>query len=305
MPSNKEQETTEAAAIPTEPEKARKLAESIDELQAEVESLELQIKAIGRKSSGIISLVFAVPGALSLALSILVTSQVLAFIGLGLTFWGAIFFLVRPVTYVRGSLLSLTSISLYSTIDRIIKDLNCKGKALYVPPYSKKVYLPEHLKGLKDTIVFISVDENSGLPSIEEIARSKFMTKNPKGICLIPPGSGFLDQIEKTLRTDITKMSLEDLCETLPQLIRENFQLAKEIEMKTENNQVTLKTTNSIYKDLYMEQDLKTVRLIGCPLASAVASAIAKTTGKPVSLQSVNTSPGAETVEVSYALREG
>jgi hypothetical protein len=100
-------------------------------------------------------------------------------------------------------------------------------------------------------------------------------------------------------------MSLEDLCETLPQLIRENFQLAKEIEMKTENNQVTLKATNSIYKDLYMEQGLKTVRLIGCPLASAVASAIAKTTGKPVSLQSVNTSPGAETVEVSYVLVEG
>lgn len=305
MPSKKEQETTEAAATLSEPERARKLAESIDELRAEVESLELQIKAMGRKSSGIISLVFAVPGALCLALSILVTSQVLAFIGLGLTFWGAIFFLVRPVTYVRGSLLGITSISLYSTIDRIIKDLNCKGKALYVPPYPKEVYLPDHLKGLKDTIVFISVGETSGLPSIEEIARSKFMTKNPKGICLIPPGSGFLDQIEKTLRTDITKMSLEDLCETLPQLIRENFQLAKEIEMKTENNQVTLKATNSIYKDLYMEQGLKTVRLIGCPLASAVASAIAKTTGKPVSLKSVNVSPGAETVEVSYALIEG
>jgi hypothetical protein len=219
--------------------------------------------------------------------------------------WGALFYLVRPITYVRGSLLSTTSTTLYQITDRIIKDLNIKGKGIYVPPYPKEVYLPQHLEGLKETIIFLSQDANQIAPSIEEIASSKFITKNPRGVILIPPGSSFLDQIEKTLRTDITKMNLEDLCTTLPQLILENFQLAKEIEMKTENNQIHLKTTDSIYKNLYRQDNLKSVQLLGDPLTSAVACTIAKATGKQVTIQNINVSPDTQTIETTFQLAEG
>jgi hypothetical protein len=280
------------------------IEETLEDLRAEIDALTLQMKALGRKSTERIALAFIVPGALSLAASILVNSQVLAFIGLGLVFWGALFYLVRPVTYVRGSLLGLTAESLYFTIDRIINDLNCKGKALYIPPYPSEIYLPHHLKGLKETIVFISANENATMPSIEEIAQSKFMTKNPKGICLIPPGSSLLQQIERILRVDITRTKLEDLCATLPQLIFDNFQFAKEIQMKTENNMVYLKMTNSIYRNLYLRENLKTVKLLGCPLASALASAAAKSIGKPTYLHSVEVSPDAQTVQIVYAIME-
>jgi hypothetical protein len=219
--------------------------------------------------------------------------------------WGALFYLVRPITYVRGSLLSTTATTLYQITDRIIKDLNIKGKGIYVPPYPKEVYLPQHLKGLKETIIFLSQDNNQIAPSIEEIASSKFITKNPRGVILIPPGSGFQEQIEKTLRTDITKMNLEDLCITLPQLILENFQLAKEIEMKTENNQIHLKTTDSIYRNLYRQENLKSVQLLGDPLTSAVACTIARATGKQVTIETINISPDAQTIETTFQLAEG
>ncbi|MGD0495355.1 MAG: hypothetical protein ABSB28_04875 [Candidatus Bathyarchaeia archaeon] len=219
--------------------------------------------------------------------------------------WGALFFLVRPIAYVRGSILGITSVTLYSTIDRIIKDLNYEGKGLYVPPYPKDVYLPEHLKGLKESIVFISADVNSGPPSVEEIASSKFMTKKPRGICITAPGSGLVDQFERMLRTDLTKISLEDLCASLPQIILENFQLAKEIEMKTEDHRVILKTSDSVFKNLYVEEGPRSVRLLGCPLVSAVASALGKATGKPTLIESINTSPDVQTIEVSFNFKEG
>jgi hypothetical protein len=285
-------------------ETTEQLDKVVEDLRAEIDALRLQLNAMGRKSTGRITLAFAVPGAISLGLSTLVNSQVLAFIGLGLTFWGAVFYLVRPITYVRGSLLGLTAESVYSTIDRIIRDLDCKGKALYIPPYPREVYLPQHLIGLKETIAFISVNENTTMPSIEEIARSKFMTKNPKGILLIPPGSSLLQQIERNLKTNVTKMSLEDLSASLPQIILENFQFAKEIQMKAENKIVSLKMTNSIYRNLYLKEDLKTVKLLGCPLASAIAGAIAKCAGKPAYIQSVEVAPDALTVEISYAFME-
>ncbi|HVP92557.1 MAG TPA: hypothetical protein VMS94_02310, partial [Acidobacteriota bacterium] len=245
-----------------------------------------------------------IPGILVLAFSILTESQVLAFIGLGLTFWGALFFLVSPVAYVRGSLLNTVSTPFYSTIDRILAGFKFTGKGLYIPSYPKDAYLPEHLKGLKETVAFISADANLALPSVEEMATSVFETKNPKGVIIIPPGSVLQEQFEKSMRTDLTKISLDDLCASLPQLIIENFQLAKDVSMRTENSQIHLTVINSIYKDLYQDAKLNSPRLLGCPLVSAVACAIAKVTGKPVYLQSINVSSDAQLIEALYSLME-
>jgi hypothetical protein len=305
MADNEKQKTSELNVVPTELESNKQLAESVNELQQEIQNLKKQMQTLNRRSATGISIAFAVPGILALVYSIISQSQVLAFIGLGLTFWGAIFYLVRPIAYVRGSLLSTTAITLYQTIDRIIRDLNCKGKPIYFPPYPKEVYLPQHLKGLKETIVFIPQDAKQNAPSIEEMATSKFITKNPRGVILIPPGSSFLDQFEAALRTDITKMSLEDLATSLPQLLLENFQLAKEMEMKAENNLITLKTTDSIYKNLYRDETLKSVTLLGDPLVSAVACTVAKATGKQLTIQTLNISPDAQTLEATLELKEG
>ena len=282
------------------------LIETIKQLQADAQKLRLELRKAKRIPSSKISIVFLVPGALSLVFSILNNSQVLAFIGLGLTFWGALFLFIRPIRYVKSSLLDSTAISSYSTIDRIIKDLKYKGKSYYIPPYPKEVYLPEHLKGLKNMTVFISADSGVDMPQIEEIAQSKFLLKNPKGILAAPPGLGLLTQFEKELRTDITKLEISDLCESLPKLILENFQLAKEIQMNTENKQIHLKILDSTYKNLYStEKNLKSIHFLGCPLVSAIACAIAKTTGKIVTIHQDKTSLDGQTIEVWYRFIEG
>ena len=271
------------------------------------EEQRMQARVINVHLTGIIAIgmAFLIPGILALGLSIHANSQVLAFIGLGLTLWGAVFFLIRPEEYVKGNLLAATVTSSYQTIDRILKELEPKGTALYVPPYPKEVYLPEHLRGLKESIVFIPTAIKEEIPSIEDIAQSKFITKNPRGICLDSLGFGLMTQFEKEIKTDLSRMNLEELCEAMPPLILENFQLAKEIEMHPEKNQVHARIMNSIYKSLYLEPNLKSVRSIGCPLVSAIASAIAKNTGKPVTIETLNTSPDAETIEVTYRIVEG
>jgi hypothetical protein len=306
MSSDKTQTTEETEDKSVELKNTQYLIETIKQLQTDIEKLKLELRKARRIPSGKISLIFIVPGALSLIFSILNNSQVLAFIGLGLTFWGALFFFVRPIKYVKSTLLDSTAISSYSTIDRIIKDLKYKGKSYYIPPYPKEVYLPEHLKGLKNMIVFISADSGPDMPSIEEMAKNGFLLENPKGICVAPPGLGLLTQFEKELRTDITKLDLNELCETLPPIILENFQLAKEIEMKTEKTQVHLKIFGSIYTNLYgREQNLKSVHFLGCPLISAITCAIAKTTGKIVTIYRDNVSPDGQTIEAWFRFIEG
>jgi len=252
-------------------------------------------------------------GALSLILSIInprapfitENTQILVFIGLGLVFWGVLFFLVRPIHYVKSSLLEATAISFYTTIDRIKKDMKYKSKSYYIPPYPKEVYIPEHLKGLKEMIVFVSANDETDLPSIEEIAESRFMLENPKGMIVTPPGLGLVEQFEKELRGNLTKIDLEDLCEVLPKIILEDLQLAEEVVMEAEENQVQLTITDSIYKALYYEADLQSVHFLGSPLVSAIACAIAITTGKTVTIQESKMDLDIETIDVSYRIIEG
>jgi hypothetical protein len=238
-----------------------------------------------------------------LILSIVYESQIPAFVGLGLTFWGALFFLVRPIRYVHGSLLYDSALSSYSTIDRIVKDFGYKGGAYYIPPYPKDVYLPEHLKGLKEAVVFLSAKKDGEMPSIEELAGSKFRLEPSKGVLITSPGLGLFSQIEKELNVDFTKTKLADLPETLPRAVTENLNLAREMELEVNGNQVQVRITDSLYRNLYsMENDFKSVIILGCPLVSAVACALAKASGKPVTIQKAETSPDGLTTRVSYRI---
>jgi len=272
----------------------------------EAENLSPDLRRPGSATASKIGVVFLVPGVLSLIFSIFYTSQIMAFIGLGLTFWGALFLLISPLRLVESSLLDSTAVSSYLTIDRIISDLKYKDKGYYIPPYPKDVYLPEHLKGLKDMVVFISAESSVDMPSIEEMAKGKFMLENPKGICVTPPGLGLLTQIEKKLKLDFTKVALNELCEILPRAILENFHLAKEIEMEINEHQVHLKISDSMYKNLYGEENsLRSVHFLGCPLVSATACAIAKTSGKTVIIQREKVSPDGQTIEIWYRMARG
>jgi hypothetical protein len=155
-------------------------------------------------------------------------------------------------------------------------------------------------------IVFISSDSGKQMPSIQEMATSRFLLDNPNGILVAPPGLGLLDQFEKELRKDITKINLNELCESLPQTILENFQLAKEIEIKNEEDQVYLKISDCVYEGLYgQKQNLKSVHQLGSPLVSAVACAIAKSTGKIVTINKDRISPDGRTIEVWFRFIEG
>lgn len=294
--------TAEPEEKQTEFAKIQNLVGTIQQLQLEIDNLKREMTKARRIPSSKISILFLVPGIMSLIFSILNNSPVLAFIGLGLVLWGTLFFFITPTRYVNSSLLDSAATSSYATIDRIIEDLKYTGKGYYIPPYPEEVYLPEHLKGLKEMIVFISADSSSEMPSIQELAESRFLLKNPKGICITPPGLGLLTQLEHELRTDLTKLELTELCETLPPLILTNFPLAKEIIMKPEEKQVYVRILGSIYKNLYSKaKKTESIHYLGSPLGSAIACAIAKTTGKIVTIQKDRVSPDGQTIEIWYA----
>ncbi|HLN46622.1 MAG TPA: hypothetical protein VK209_13025 [Candidatus Sulfotelmatobacter sp.] len=248
--------------------------------------------------------ILLVPGILSLLFAILYEIPALAFVGLGLIFWGILFLLLGPPRRIESNLLCNDATSRYSTIDRIIKDFEYTGQAFYIPPYPKSVYIPEHLKSLKEAVVYISSEETSPLPSTEEIAQGKFLLENEKGILITPPGIGILTDIEDKSRIDFTNLNINQFCEIMPQIILEKFNLATEIEITFQQNKITMKIKDSIYKKLYeKESNPRGVLILGCPLVSAVACALTKSSNKIVKIaQPVMINQ--ETIEVTYNLMQ-
>jgi hypothetical protein len=281
------------------------LIKTVENLQRENEMLKREVLKSKRTPSGKIGFALLIIGALTLTGSVINASTVLAFIGLGLTFWGALFLFARPIKFVKSTLLDFTAISTYTTIDRMIQHLNYKGRPIYIPPYPKEAYLPEYLKGLKEMIVFIPAENMVALPTIEEMAKKQFFLTNPKGICVAPPGYGLVDLFEKELRTTFTQINLEQLYSSLPTVIVNNLELAKELEINSENNLIHLKMIDPAYKDLYAKElGFKSIHQIGCPLTSAIACALAKTTGKLVTIAKDKVSPDLKTVEIWYQTLE-
>ncbi len=85
-----------------------------------------------------------------------------------------------------------------------------------------------------------------------------------------------------------------------------NLELASNFEIAAEKELIHVKITDSVYKDLYsIEHELKSVHSVGCPLTSAVACALAKTTGKVVTITKSIVSPDLRTIEIWYQTVEG
>jgi len=257
-------------------------------------------------------------GAAALIASVIYVSQILALIGLSLVFWGALLLYIQPEEYTRKALLDATALTSLATLNQIMQELNYKGKAIYLPPkYLKdpdanKIYIPKQKDGKPPTPELILKEE------------SRLFIKNPQGILLTPPGAQLTRLFEKTLETSFTKVDLEYLQQNLPKLLIEDLEIAEDIEIETKNRKaakeitdpvslmgtasdtIHVKITNSILQNLWTE-DRKLSYIcgtIGCPICSAIACALTKATGKPITIEKIQPSEDGKIIEADYRVLE-
>ena len=243
-------------------------------------------------------------GAITLAFSISYTSSILAFIGLGLLFWGIITRYITTEEYVKKTLLDTTTLLHLSQFDDILKELNYNNRAVYLPP--------KYLINISSNKVYIAKQKDTKLPKAEQIIKeritkeNKIFLKNPEGILLLPPGNELTKLFEKTLKTSFTRVDLAYLKQNIPKLLIEDLEIAEEVDIDIKNNTVHVKIHSSIYKDTCNETSkLSNVsRSLGCPITSAIACALAKATGKPVIISKDNTSKDGRSIEIKYELLE-
>jgi len=282
-------------AVPKIPLSVETLVGKIQQLESEKEDLRLKLLKQRLGPSKIIASSLLAMGAVALISSVIFFSSVLAFIGLGLTFWGALFLFIRPVAYVKAKLLDATAVSSLIAVDKILSEEACQGKGLYLAPK------------YADGMVFIPANDEVTIPSTDEIGGGKVFLENPKGICLSSPGYGLAKLFEKELGVDFSKVDLDYLQKNLPKLLVEDLEVAEDFSMNVDGEFVEFRMVGSIHQDLCREaKKLTNICLrVGCPICSAIGCVLAKVTGNSVVFEGDKLSSDRMEVKARYRTIKG
>ncbi len=216
----------------------------------------------------------------AIAFSIILTNSILAFIGIGLFFWGLIFVYVRTDDYVKRAIMDSMISSQKLILDQFLKQSSFTGKPIYLPP--------KYFKDAETSKVYIPRDTGSPLPPLEFVKKqeSQLFITSPSGILLTPSGIGLLKLFEEQLETSFTKVNLQYLQQELPALLIENLEIVQNFEMQIENRKITIELTNSIYtSSSATPEHLKTEPEKENPITSAIACSLTKATGQPIRIE--------------------
>jgi hypothetical protein len=251
-----------------------------------------------------ISLIMLIAGSAALAVSVFYSSSTVAFIGLGLTFWGAILLYIKPEERSKTLLGAALSPSL-TTLNQMIQELGYKGETTYLPP--------RYFTDPETTRIYVSKRKSGSLPTPEVIQRyeNQLVARTTQGMLITPPGVQLSKLLEKSLRKSFIRISLEDLLRKLPKLFIEDLEIAENLEFQREkgmNQNPTIHTRiiKPLYTGIFEEADgsSNTTGSIGGPICSAIAIAITKATGKPVRIVETRSSKKGNTLEVTYEIIE-
>jgi hypothetical protein len=244
----------------------------------------------------VVSLGILLLGFISLLASAIFDSYVTAFVGLGLAFWGVLFLAITPTKYVKLELLTAASSSEAANTEKMLNLAETNHKGVYLPPKLLRDYL--------SSLVFVPATDNEALPKREEIPEEKALG-TLQGMFLTPPGLALSRLFEEKLGKPFTKLNLNQLATELPSLLDE-LGITKTALITIEAGKVTFETGEYIFKDLCLETKKfrRTHETIGCAFSSAIACALAKASGKPVTIEKEEHNPNNETTTITYQILE-
>lgn len=230
-------------------------------------------------------------GLLALLISLFYTSSAVAFVGLGLTFWGALLLYITPKQHVTVELLNATMFPTLNNIERLMSGTVSGNKGIYLPP--------KYHKDLETSVVYIPSKVGHVVPDPKDTDEAQ-----SKDLFLTPPGLALSKLFEKESRMQFTKAGFDRLRERLPKVFVEDLGIAENLSISKERDMITVEITNHVFSEICRETKKlqKTHLLTGCPLCSAIACLLAETTGSPIAIESENPSQDGKSTRVLLRL---
>jgi hypothetical protein len=244
-----------------------------------------------------VTIVMLTIGAALVALSVLNASSFLAIFGVSIAFWSAILLYITPTKHVPLTLLNASTDANASNIERLLIEHNLAEKGVYLPP--------KNLENLESSLVFVPNTPKTTLPTPEETSE-KLFSEQKTGLFLTPLGFSLSRLFEQELGTSFTKIDLPHMQRTISKLLVQDMEIAENAQIQIQDRTITVEITGSIFNTLCQETNSqpRTHEQVGCLLASAIACALAKATGKPITIQKETQDPETKITQIKYRMEE-
>ena len=267
----------------------------LEQLEQQKKQLQVELRKLKRKPEGKIGYLLLLLGLTLIALAIYYEHNVSAFIGIALTFWGALLLYIRPTQFIRKEILSSTLIEPLKYNHKLLNELGYNGTPTYISPRT--------LAGLRTATIYIPKTDSTEKPGDEQLSQEKALMKNPSAIKLSPPGLGLHRLIEEELKTNFSTVDLEYLQFNLEKALVEGLEIAEAFEMEISETTIQADLRGSIFDETIEElEELEEHQRIGDPLTSALACILARTTRQPIIIEKIEREPEKKSTQITFKI---
>lgn len=237
-------------------------------------------------------------GIVCVGLSAFYASSYLAILGVSFIFWGGILLYITPSKHVPITFLTASTTTSMSNIERVLSELKFTEKGICLPP--------KNLQDPESSLVFIPKASKQGLPQPEETKMTELLSNKRDGLFLTPPGFALSKLFEQKLGVSFTKTDLSHIQKNLPKLLIDDMEIAENLQIQVQDNKVIFEITGNVFKEDCQETQKfpKTHNAIGCLLSSSLACALAKATGKAISIENEELSKDGKATKIEYQIME-
>lgn len=275
--------------------KNKELIKRLEKLEHQKDKLQEELRRLKRKPEGKIGYLLLVLGLALIALAVYYEHNVSAFIGIALTFWGALLLYIRPTQFIRKEILDSTITEPTKYIHSLLNELGFKGTPTYISPRT--------LSGLRSATIYIPKSDQHHTPTDEELSTEEALMRNPQAIKLTPPGLGLSRLLEEELKTNFSTVDLEYLQYNLEKALVEGLEIAEAFDMEASESTIKAELKGSIFDDILDKLDEREAqRHIGDPLTSAIACILARTTRNPITIEKVERDPRTRLTKIIYKM---
>jgi len=253
-----------------------------------------------------------IAGLVCLIFSVINTSIILGYAGLGLIFWGSLLVYVTTEQYVKKELLIASLSPSIIQLKKTLKNLGYDGKT---------TYLPHTISNFENCKILITRERNFSivemLTNIQKI--NEYIFNNTDFLLLQPKGLDLMKLFEKRIRNDFVNLNLNYLEKHLSAIIMNDFELAEDFKFiiktndiaeksKIKNNETTqiiVEIKNSIFNEIYEKSfDDSFSYFDDCPLISAIGCILTKTTGDIIEIEELSFFKKERTIRVLYTINK-
>ncbi|MGD6934068.1 MAG: hypothetical protein ACQCN5_07680 [Candidatus Bathyarchaeia archaeon] len=225
-----------------------------------------------------------VAGSALIGFSLIYNYMIAFFGGFALVFWGSIMVFISAEHLVKKDVLDATSLTYLAHLNKAANQTDMQNMVYASQNELNKIQKPSN-------------------PLIPQIQHVEMTIGKPERVNLAPENELF-NLLERTYGKSFSRIGFSELKTVLPKLLVEALELAQNVTIDANGETVKVTVENPYDLQVYLKANNQNrlIDAVGCPLAGAIAYALANSSGKPVIISQLSISQDKKTVHFEYTL---